>query len=131
MNLDIKAKHWTTLGIRIRDVKPSEVHMVSLCVHNPFKSHWLIVTSPGFFIEEATVGMVTFLHQVHGDIYLPGAWDELERISQLDRVKLGAPPAYVGNAIMFRVMNANNAEPRDFVAGLIGEELITAGAMRI
>jgi hypothetical protein len=114
---------WTAIGLNSDEkILPGNSVAVRADIDLPFRAHYLIVTSPGFFIEELRFGNDSVLHNVPGDAFLAERWDGLERLSALERVRLDARAISPGVAILAKVVSEHSC-PAHFRAVLIGEEI--------
>lgn len=114
---------WTSYSIVGSEMQPGALWWYAVMPQLPFKIRWLIVTSPGFQIIQGHVGNMAFLGETATDLYLMSNWDKLAEIGQLDRVRIDAVTAVVGNMLSLEVRN-NNRHPAKFEAGFIGEQLV-------
>lgn len=114
---------WTSRSVRTDPMAPGSTYCASVGNERPFKIRWLIVTTPGFRIRRASVGNVTFVDESATDLYFVRAWEQMERLGQLDRVRIDAPTAQIGNNITIEVTNENQFGKHRFECGFIGEQL--------
>lgn len=93
----------------------------------PFVARWLIVTTPGFFIEELKVGNESVLSDIDADIFYRANWDRLERLVQLDRVALREVPMSPSRRYLFRIRQHFGTKPREFRGAFIGQSSTREG----
>jgi hypothetical protein len=115
-------KYWTSVCLRIDGIPPGHTYVDHVEPYQPFKIRWVIVTTRGFSIVRAVVGNMIFIDDSATDLYYVGHWDELERLGQLDRVRVDAAVCSRGDIIGFDVKN-EGPEPATFEVGIIGEAI--------
>lgn len=123
-HINLLKKEWTAHGLNsIGSVTSEGRHRAQFLPQIPFKAHYLIVTTPGFFINELAFGNCSVLENVPADAYLTQRWDKLERIGALDRVRIRGPALNPGVAVRISFSYEIESGSSPFRAALIGEEL--------
>jgi hypothetical protein len=88
-----------------------------------FTPEYLIVTTSGFFIESLCFANVRVIENCDADVYYRANWDRLERMGQLDRVRLPSVPMTPANKYSFRVGQHIRVKPREFRGAFIGKRM--------
>lgn len=112
--------YWTALPINAGPVPPRHVWHLSVVPNLAFRVRYLILLDDGFLIYSASVENREFIHDIWSDVFLVPEWDRLERLGQLDRVRLDAR-VEVGGAVILRVQNMYSVD-RPLRGAVIGEE---------